>query len=153
MLIGSIHRPDAALYPQVSEPAKDRIGYRVPKGAKDLWKYRVVGCGPWGDVVRLGEWSDSAFIHGHAADGVYAFDEDDKGTVFAWRLIGFHDSRHRHLGKDYLNSWIMLPLAAPQAQKKKCIVLSEMLSMRTTESGDGALRRYNRRSEDTSEIL
>lgn len=126
---------------------------RVPKGSKALWKYRVPGCGPWGDLIHFGEWADSGYVHGHGANGVFAFDSKDTGLVYGFRLVGFHDSLYRGYGKDYMNSWILLPLGSERALSGKWIVLQEMLSMRVSDPGEGPLHRYKRGEKKTEEVL
>lgn len=141
------------VYPRVSETSINRREARVPKGGLGLCKYRVLGCGPWQEPVSFGGWAESRYVHGHGIHGVFAFDQEDTGVIFSHRLIGFNDSQNRHYGKDYLNSWIVLPLASRKALLDKWIVLMEMLGLRATDPGEGPLRRYERGKENTQEIL
>ncbi|KAJ9095718.1 hypothetical protein QFC21_005590 [Naganishia friedmannii] len=138
--------------PPVSLPAKKRNTYKVPKNGKDLLRCRVAGFGPAWELVKFGEWSDSAYVHGHAREGRFAFD-DDKGSVYANRLVGFHDANKRHFGVDYLNSWILLPLGPRKLLENTWIFLSQMLNQRILAFDDARLRRQQPGKEGICGLL
>ena len=100
----------------------------------------------------FGDWSESAFVHGHGVDGTFAFD-DDHGTLRHGRLVGFHDSFKRHYGKDYLNSWIVLPRASSRVLEDSWTTLSEMLNFRALAYDDANLNRRKPGDEGLHQVL
>jgi hypothetical protein len=138
-------------YPRVAPPTKERIAERIPKDGRKLAQYPGVRFGPKAVVVKFGEWSDSAYVHGHGTGGRFAFD-DDHGQLMSNRLVGFHDSFKRHHGKDYLNSWIVLPRASKGVLDDLWTALSELLNCKALAFDDSYLRRCEP-GTDIQEIL
>ncbi|KAJ9110212.1 hypothetical protein QFC22_006765 [Naganishia vaughanmartiniae] len=140
-------------FPEVSKGARERTAKKVPKNAKDLWSYRVLGAGALSGLVRFGDWLDSDYVHGNGGEGEFAFDNAQAGSIYASRLIGFHDAYKHHLGRDYLNSWIVLPLGDPAALSTLWTSVSEMLNHRALSLDDAALVRLKRDSVECRRVL
>jgi hypothetical protein len=126
---------------KISAPTSLRLGEKTPKGAFDLWKYRVLNCGPLGLLVPFGSWADSMYVHGHGRLGRFVFDDGVAQTVLASRLLGFHDSFKRHYGKDYTNSWAVLPQALPKLLERRWTEVTTMLDCQVIAFDDADLRR------------
>jgi hypothetical protein len=123
----------------VSPPSSKRQIYKV-KGAQDLSRIRIIGMPPSRGFVHFAEWSRSSFVHGHADDGRFTFD-DENGSMATARLVGFHDSFQNPHTKVYVNSWVVLPKAPFSVLAQTWTALSEMLGSRVFNSMEGNLRR------------
>jgi hypothetical protein len=134
----------------VSPPSEQRSVFKV-KGAKDLYRLRLVGVPPSKEMVPFAEWTESSFVHGHAAHGRFTCD-NDKGDVIAARLIAFHDSSQlQH--KEYETSYAVLPRAPFGVLAPLWMTLTRMLGHQGFNSMDGNLRRQSSNGKNLEELL
>ena len=135
----------------VSPPSSKRHIYKA-KGAQDLFRIRIIGMPPSRGFVPFAEWSRSSFVHGHADDGRFTFD-DENGSMATARLVGFHDSFQNPHTKVYVNSWVVLPKAPFSVLAQTWTALSEMLGSRVFNSMEGNLRRLKPEEGNVLELL
>jgi hypothetical protein len=146
-----LYREDKS-YERCAPEASLRTVETIPKGGRQLASYPGLRFGPPNVNVKFGEWSDSTYVHGYGESGTFAFD-DNYGTIRASRLIGFHDSFKRHHGKDYLNSWIVLPPGSKDMISNTWIAVSEMLNFRPLAFDDSVLNRRKRGEKGLRDAL
>lgn len=136
----------------MSAKAAERTTQKVPKNSKDLARFRVQGAGPISASAKLVDWLDSSYVHGYGVDGTFALDDVRAGSITGVRLIGFHDMDKRHLGADYMNSWIVLPRVPALSLRKTWVSVSEMLNRRVIASDDSHRTKLSRGRGDISKV-
>lgn len=118
-----------------------------------MLQLRIIGMSPPSGTVEFGDWCTSAFVHGHAGLGRFAYDNDE-GSMYAYRLFGFFDAYNRHLAKKYINSWLVLPRALAPLLKTTWTALAEMLGARVFDAmDDGTLHRQGPESGGVEQLL